>query len=67
MSLPGARKPLEAYEAMSEMALVIARNLGADVLDGTHSAMTPQTMEHERQQILDYERQQQLAAKKQRR
>ena len=67
MSLPGARKPLEAYEAMSEMALVIARNLGADVLDGTHSAMTPQTMEHDRQQILDYERQQQLAAKKQRR
>lgn len=67
MSLPGARKPLEAYEAMSEMALVISRNLGADVLDGTHSAMTPQTMEHDRQQILDYERQQQLAAKKQRR
>ena len=66
MSLPGPKKPLEAYEAMSEMAQVVSRNLKADVLDGTHSAMTPQTMEHERQQILDYERQQRLAAKKQR-
>lgn len=66
MSLPGPKKPLEAYEAMSEMARVVSRNLKADVLDGSHSAMTPQTMEHERQQILDYERQQRLAAKKQR-
>jgi len=66
MSLPGAKRPLEAYEAMSEMAMVVSRNLKADVLDESHSAMTPQTMEHERQQILDYERQQRLAAKKQR-
>lgn len=65
MSLPGAKRPLEAYEAMSEMAMAVSRNLKADVLDGTHSAMTPQTMEHERQQILDYERQKRLAAKKQ--
>jgi len=57
---------LEAYEAMSEMAMVVSRNLKADVLDGTHSAMTSQTREHERQQILDYERQQRLRAKKQR-
>ena len=66
MSLPGAKRPLEAYEAMSEMAMVVSRNLKADVLDGTHSAMTSQTREHERQQILDYERQQRLRAKKQR-
>jgi len=64
MSLPGAKRPLEAYEAMSEMAMVVSRNLSADVLDESHSAMTPQTMEHERQQILEYERQQRLAAKK---
>jgi cell division protein ZipA len=49
---------------MSEMAMAVARNLKADVLDESHSAMTPQTMEHERQQILEYERQQRLAAKK---
>ena len=65
MSLPGPKRPLEAYEAMSEMAMAVSRNLKADVLDGTHSAMTPQTMEHERQQILDFERQKRLAAKKQ--
>jgi cell division protein ZipA len=67
MSLPGAKRPLEAYEAMSEMAMVVSRNLKADVLDGTHSAMTSQTREHERQQILDYERQQRLREKKERR
>lgn len=66
MSLPGARRPLEAYEAMSGMAMTVARNLKGEILDGSHSALTPQTMEHERQQILDFERQQQLALKKQR-
>ncbi len=65
MSLPGAKKPLEAYEAMSEMALVVARKLRADVYDGARSALTPQTMEHDRQQIMDFERRQRLALKKQ--
>lgn len=64
LSLPGAKKPLEAYTAMAEMAMAVSRNLNADILDGTHSAMTPQTIEHERQQIMDYERKQRLAAKK---
>ncbi|WP_430462691.1 cell division protein ZipA C-terminal FtsZ-binding domain-containing protein [Thalassolituus sp. LLYu03] len=65
MSLPGAKRPMEAYEAMSEMALVIARKLRADLYDGARSALTPQTMEHDRQQIMDYERRQKLAQKKQ--
>ena len=65
MSLPGAKRPMEAYEAMSEMALVIARKLKADLYDGARSALTPQTMEHDRQQIMDYERRQKLAQKKQ--
>ncbi|UXD87127.1 cell division protein ZipA C-terminal FtsZ-binding domain-containing protein [Thalassolituus hydrocarboniclasticus] len=65
MSLPGAKKPLEAYEAMSEMALVVARKLRADVYDGARSALTPQTMEHDRQQIMDFERRQRLTLKKQ--
>ena len=62
--MPEKRRALEAYEAISEMAMVVSRNLNADVLDESHSAMTTQTMEHERQQILEYERQQRLAAKK---
>ena len=65
MSLPGAKNPREAYEAMSEMALVVARKLHADVYDGARSALTPQTMEHDRQQIMDFERRQRLALKKQ--
>ncbi|MCD8523767.1 MAG: hypothetical protein LRY72_16125 [Saccharospirillaceae bacterium] len=65
MSLPGAKNPREAYEAMSEMALVVARKLRADVYDGARSALTPQTMEHDRQQIMDFERRQRLALKKQ--
>lgn len=65
MSLPGAKRPMEAYEAMSEMALVIARKLKADLYDGARSALTPQTMAHDRQQIMDYERRQKVAQKKQ--
>jgi cell division protein ZipA len=65
LSLPGAKKPLEAYEAMSEMALVVARKLRADLYDSARSALTPQTIEHDRQQIMDYERRQKLAQKKQ--
>lgn len=64
MSLPGAQKPLEAYEAMSGMALVVARQLHADLFDGARSALTHQTIEHDRQTIIDFERRQRLAAKK---
>ena len=67
LSLPGPKRPLEAYTAMSEMAMAVSRNLNADILDGSQSAMTPQTIEHERQQIMDYERKQRLAAKKRKR
>ena len=65
LSLPGAKKPMEAYEAMSEMALVVARKLRADLYDSARSALTPQTIEHDRQQIMEYERRQKLAQKKQ--
>lgn len=65
MSLPGAHKPLEAYEAMSGMALVVARQLQADLFDGARSALTHQTIEHDRQQIIDFDRRQRLLAKKQ--
>jgi cell division protein ZipA len=64
LSLPGAHKPLEAYEAMSEMAQLVARKLGGDLLDGEHSTLTPQTMEHDRAQIMDFERRQRLQQRK---
>ncbi|WP_221799566.1 cell division protein ZipA C-terminal FtsZ-binding domain-containing protein [Oceanobacter mangrovi] len=65
MSLPGAKRPLEAYQAMSEMARVLADHLDADLKDGTLSTFSKQTTEHDRQQIQEYERRQALLAKKQ--
>ena len=64
MSLPGPDKAMDAFEAMTEMASVIARNLGGDVHDETHSIMALQTIEHNRQQVRDFVRKQKLAGKK---
>ncbi len=64
MSLPGPEKAMDAFEAMTEMASVIARNLGGDVLDESHSIMALQTIEHNRQQVHDFVRKQKLADKK---
>lgn len=64
MSLPGPEKAMDAFEAMSEMASVIARNLGGDVHDETHSIMALQTIEHNRQQVRDFVRKQKIAGKK---
>jgi cell division protein ZipA len=64
MSLPGPDKAMDAFEAMTEMASVIARNLGGDVHDETHSIMALQTIEHNRQQVRDFVRKQKLAQKK---
>lgn len=64
MSLPGPAKAMDAFEAMTEMASVIARNLGGDVHDETHSIMALQTIEHNRQQVRDFVRRQKLAGKK---
>jgi cell division protein ZipA len=64
MSLPGPNKAMDAFEAMTEMASVIARNLGGDVHDETHSIMALQTIEHNRQLVRDFVRKQKLAGKK---
>ena len=64
MSLPGPDKAMDAFEAMTEMASVIARNLGGDVHDETHSIMALQTIEHNRQQVRDFVRKQKLTGKK---
>lgn len=64
MSLPGPEKAMDAFEAMTEMASVIGRNLGGDVHDETHSIMALQTIEHNRQQVRDFVRKQKLMGKK---
>lgn len=63
MSLPGPDKPMEAFEAMAEVALVFARNFNANLCDDSHSDLNPQTLEHYRQRIRDFSRKQSLLQK----
>ena len=56
MSLPGPEKPMEAFDAMAEVALVFARNFDATLHDDTHSDLTPQTLEHYRNRIREFTR-----------
>jgi len=56
MSLPGPENPMEAFEAMSEMAQVFARNFDASLYDDSHSDLTPQTLQHYRHRIREYAR-----------
>ncbi|NVK36753.1 MAG: hypothetical protein HWE18_02405 [Gammaproteobacteria bacterium] len=56
MSLPGPEKPMEAFDAMAEVALVFSRNFNASLHDDTHSDLTPQTLEHYRQRIREFTR-----------
>lgn len=65
MRLPGPKQPLEAYETMVDLAKYFERYFKADLFDLDRSALTQQTIEHERQQIIEFERRQKLAAKKQ--
>jgi cell division protein ZipA len=61
MSLPGPEKPIEAFDAMAEVAQAVARNLDGIVKDEMLSVMTTQTLEHGRQCIHEFNRRQQLA------
>ena len=56
MSLPGPENPMEAFEAMSGMAQVFARNFDASLYDDSHSDLTPQTLQHYRHRIREYAR-----------
>lgn len=56
MSLPGPTRPMEAFDAMAEVALVFSRNFKAQLYDESHSVLTPQTLEHYRHRIREYSR-----------
>lgn len=56
LSLPGPEDMIKAFDYMLETAQAVARNLGADVLDESRSALTKQTTEHSRQKIRELER-----------
>lgn len=52
--LPGPKNPLEAYDAMVEVAQCIAHNLNGQLKDELHSTMTEQTLQHGRERIRNY-------------
>jgi cell division protein ZipA len=56
LPLPGPGSMMQAYEQMRETAESVAKHLSGDLLDGSRSAMTRQTIEHDRQLIRDLER-----------
>lgn len=56
VTLPGPDDMMKAFDYMLETAQAVARNLGGSVLDESRSAVTPQTLEHSRQQIRELER-----------
>ena len=58
LTLPGPEDMMKAFDYMLETAQAVARNLKADVLDESRSALTQQTIEHSRQQIRELERRQ---------
>jgi cell division protein ZipA len=58
MSLPGPNNPMEAFDAMAEVALVFSRNFNANLYDESHSDLTPQTLEHYRHRIREFSRKQ---------
>lgn len=56
LTLPGPEDMMKAFDYMLETAQAVARNLGADVLDESRSALTKQSLEHSRQKIRELER-----------
>lgn len=56
LPLPGPGSMMQTYEQMRETAESVAKHLNGDLLDGSRSAMTRQTLEHNRQLIRDLER-----------
>jgi cell division protein ZipA len=56
MQLPGPKRSIVALERMVETARKLAIKLGAEMRDENHSVITPQTIEHYRQRVMEFER-----------
>jgi len=56
MQLPGPEEPSAAFEDMLSVARSITRSLGGEMKDEHRNLMTPQTVEHYRQRIVDFSR-----------
>ena len=60
LSLPISSDSLTAYNLMAEAALGIANALNGELKDEQRSVMTRQTIEHDRQRVIEYERKRRL-------
>ncbi len=60
LSLPISGDSLGVYELMADTAQAIALELGGELKDENRSVMTRQTIEHDRQRVIEYERQKRL-------
>lgn len=58
ITLPGPKKPIQAFDYMVETAQCLVKNLNGELRDETRSVMTSQTLEHCRQRIREMERKQ---------
>ena len=56
MQLPGPEDPTAAFEDMLSVARSVSKSLGGEVKDEHRNVMTPQTVEHYRQRIVDFSR-----------
>lgn len=56
MQLPGPEEPVAAFEDMLSVARSVVKTLGGEVRDEHRNIMTPQTVEHYRQRIVDFSR-----------
>ena len=54
--LPGPGEPINAYNLMLDTARHIATELDGQILDDHKSVLTQQTIQHFKEQIIDYER-----------
>ena len=55
MSVHKLQDPLRVFDAMLATAEALAQDLAGEVLDDTRSVMTPQTVAHYQQSILEFE------------
>jgi len=56
MPLEGLNNPLESFAQLVKTAQSLAKTLGGELKDETRSVLTKQTIEHHRQQIIEYTR-----------
>ncbi len=56
MPLQGLQRPLDTFSLMLETARALSKRLDGELKDETRSALTRQTIEHYRQQIIEFTR-----------